>query len=96
MNLNYNLTQAYFSTRGRKTGSSRRALSVGSWSRPSFSPVRSSLRDHKRSNLSSTRKRIRERVSNSSLEVSVVEDEGIGGPWTLEARSFLMRPTLQS
>lgn len=37
------LTAAYFSTRGRNTGSSRRALSDGSCISPSFSPLRSSL-----------------------------------------------------
>lgn len=37
-------TAAYFSTKGRKTGSARRALSDGSWSRSLFSPLRSSLR----------------------------------------------------
>ena len=42
-NVNWRHTAAYFSTRGRKTGSLSRALSLGSWRRPSLSPLRSSL-----------------------------------------------------
>jgi len=37
-------TAAYFSTRGRNTGSDKSALSEGSCRRPSFTPLNNSLK----------------------------------------------------
>lgn len=94
-------TAAYFSTRGRKAGSARRALSDGSWRSPSFSPLNNSLVDNSNNHHMSMKSAIT--LSNNelktgrleaSLEVRVVEYERISGPRSLKSRPLFVAPSL--
>lgn len=67
-------TAAYFSTKGRKTGSSNSALSETSWRRPSFSPLKSSLIIYNFINNHISHWIFLQGNLGYSLEVRVVED----------------------
>lgn len=95
------LTAAYLSTKGRKRGSSRRALSLGNWRSPSFSPLSISLFNNHQDSRASDSALVQFKYEQAEaenlilLEIGVVENERVLCPCSLESWALLVAPTLK-